>query len=77
MELLAHWTAPGGTVSVFTCTDGAIQVVSDPDYTGEDWRAACKELEALGAGPYALSDGPVAEGDCDVWTVAKRLPVAA
>jgi hypothetical protein len=77
MEVRTHWEAPDGTVSVFTCANGAIQVVTEPGYTRGDWAAMCKELEALGAGPYSLSDGPVAEGCCDVWTVTRELPAAA
>jgi hypothetical protein len=71
-----EYETPGGTVSLFAYPDGRTLVVTGADYTSADWQAVCAELARRGYGPYALSDGPVAEGDCDTWTATMRLPAA-
>jgi hypothetical protein len=74
MELNSEWTAPDQTVSVVTWTDGMVQVVTDPDYTSEDWKAVCSRVAELDVGPLELSDYA---DDLDLWTAARKLPTAA
>lgn len=47
----------GSTVHTKTC-DGAALLIAEPDYTGEDWDAAVRELVTSGYQPTVL-DTPI------------------
>jgi hypothetical protein len=59
--------APNGTLLIEVREDVAV-IYSDQMPDPEDWQLMVALLRWWGADPYALSAGPTAEGDTDVWT---------
>lgn len=67
VDLLLVGQAPNGTLAI-EIGESVARIYADPLPHPEDWQLACALLRWLGADPYALSGGPEAEGDVDVWT---------